>query len=77
MGETFNPNTFTTDGQYFFSEAPCMLRVVVELEPHNACLGENGTLLVPLVPGDDTHKVGYRCEKCEKVVFQHARGICL
>ena len=77
MDETFRPNTFTTDVQYYVSEAPCMLRVVVELEPHNACPGGKGTIFVPLVPGKDTHEVGYRCETCEEVVFQHARGICL
>lgn len=77
MVETLEQGQFTISGEYYFSEAGCLLRVVVELEPHNACLGGNGTLLVPLVPGDDTHNVGYSCEKCGEVVFQHAQGICL
>ncbi len=77
MVETLDQGRYTNNGQYYFSEAGCLLRVVVELEQHNACLGGKGTLLVPLVPGNDTHKVGYRCETCGEVVFQHAQGICL
>jgi len=76
MVETLRTGTYTRDGQHYLSET-CLFHVFVMLGPHDGCPGGQGTLIVPLQPGDNTHNVGYSCNLCGAIVFQHAQGICL